>query len=59
MKKKIKNLTLLDINKLCKSQSFCNNCPLFIRIGLCLCDLYMFPEILMKYKPMLNRRIKL
>ena len=39
MKKKIKDLTLEEFDKICEKYDFCDDCPFYVGEGICLIDL--------------------
>lgn len=60
MKKKIKDLTKEDVNKICnKRHDSCKHCPLY-KLPLLECDLECYETIkeLKKYVKMLDKKVK-
>lgn len=39
MKKKIKDLTLNEINRICSSRDDCDHCPLYLNLYVCMHNL--------------------
>lgn len=58
MKKKIKDLTLLEANKICSKHKNCGICPLSLKAPFCLLDTLEGSNFTDKYRDEIEREVE-